>query len=57
MVIFDDDSVPEWTEKCLKCVHCYLKKDDADTIYCRCRFGQCNYKERSSNEPKTEKFP
>ena len=57
MVIIDDDSVPEWMEKCLKCVHCYLKKDDSDTIYCRCRFGQCNYKERSSNEPKTEKFP
>ena len=37
--------IPEWLQKCLTCVHSYYRQDDADTIYCRCRNGNCNYKE------------
>ena len=44
------DSEQDWLEKCLKCQHSYHKNDDADTIYCRCRNGQCNYKERIDNK-------
>ena len=33
-----------WMEKCMSCAHCYIRKDDADTLYCRCRNG-CHYKE------------
>ncbi len=39
-----DDS-PEWLKKCMKCVHSYYRKNDADTLYCRCRKGKCNFKE------------
>lgn len=35
----------DWMNKCLTCTHCYTKKDDADTLYCRCRGGECDYKE------------
>lgn len=35
----------EWVKKCLSCKHCYRRKDDADTLYCRCRNGQCRYEE------------
>lgn len=35
----------DWYEKCLICQHSYLKNNDADMIYCRCRGGKCNFKE------------
>ena len=35
----------DWIEKCLKCQHSYRRNNDADTIYCRCRGGECNFKE------------
>ena len=34
-------------EKCMMCKHVYQRKDDADTIYCRCRKG-CRYEEYKS---------
>lgn len=40
--------MPEWLQKCLLCVHSYYKQDDADMIYCRCRNGKCNYKEKAN---------
>lgn len=42
--------IPEWLQKCLSCVHSYYKQDDADMIYCRCRNGKCNYKEKTNVE-------
>lgn len=35
-------------EKCMKCVHCYQTKNDADELRCRCRNG-CNFKEVTTN--------
>lgn len=35
----------EWLEKCLSCTHCYRKKADDETLYCRCHKGKCNYQE------------
>lgn len=40
--------MPEWLQKCLLYVHSYYKQDDADMIYCRCRNGKCNYKEKAN---------
>lgn len=37
-----------WVEKCMRCVHCYIVKDDADELRCRCRNG-CNFKEVKTN--------
>ena len=34
-------------EQCLNCAHSYKRKDDDDTLYCRCR-KDCNYKERAT---------
>lgn len=34
--------VDDWLEKCRTCSHVYQRKDDADTVYCRCRTG-CHY--------------
>lgn len=34
----------EWLQKCLSCLHSYHKQEDAETLYCRCRNGICNYK-------------
>ena len=35
---FDD-----WYEKCVLCRHCYRRKDDAETVYCRLRKGECHF--------------
>ena len=45
----------DWVEKCLSCTHCYRKKDDDETLYCRCRNGKCNYKKyvRKEKRPLT----
>ena len=32
-----------WVDKCMSCIHCYIRKDDADTLHCRYRDG-CHYK-------------
>lgn len=32
-----------WIDKCMSCIHCYIRKDDADTLHCWCRDG-CHYK-------------
>ena len=29
------DDLEDWAKKCLSCIHCYKKKDDADYLYCR----------------------
>lgn len=36
----------DWVKKCKTCVHCYKKRDDDELLYCRCRNGKCNYKEK-----------
>ena len=41
-----------WVEKCMKCVHCYQIKNDADELRCRCRNG-CNFKEVKTNDVKS----
>ena len=38
-----------WVEKCMRCVHCYTVKNDADELRCRCRNG-CNFKEVRMND-------
>lgn len=40
------NSEEDWLEKCLECQHIYRKKDDAETVYCRCRNGKCNFKQK-----------
>ena len=45
-----DESNENWIEKCLKCQHVYYRKDGADTIYCRCRNGKCNFKLKEYKE-------
>lgn len=47
-----NDEMPDWLKKCMRCSHAYYKQTDADTIYCRCRNGKCNFKEYKS---KTER--
>lgn len=47
-----NDEMPDWLKKCMICSHAYYKQTDADTIYCRCRNGKCNFKEYKS---KTER--
>ena len=47
--------MPEWLQKCLSCIHSYHKQDDADMIYCRCRNGNCNYKEKAVKRSKAIK--
>lgn len=42
-----------WVEKCMRCVHCYIAKNDADELRCRCRNG-CNFKEAKIGESTTE---
>lgn len=37
------ENISDWLKKCLTCKHAYKKKDEDDCIYCRCRFGECNY--------------
>lgn len=44
----------EWLEKCLTCTHCYKRKDDDETVYCRCRNGKCNYKRRKNDKSRTQ---
>lgn len=39
-----DQEMPDWLKKCLTCAHSYRRQNDAETIYCRCRHGQCHYK-------------
>jgi hypothetical protein len=46
--------MPEWLQKCLSCVHAYYRQDDADMIYCRCRNGNCNYKEETNAKQSNE---
>lgn len=36
------NDIPEWLTKCNQCKHAYKTKDDAETIYCRCRNGECH---------------
>ena len=44
------NNIPEWLQKCLSCIHSYYRKNDADTIYCRCRNGKCNFKEKKDSK-------
>lgn len=49
--LIDRQETIDWLEKCMSCKHVYQRKDDADTVYCRCRKG-CRYeefKQRRSN--------
>ena len=38
------EAIDDWVEKCLTCKHSYKRKDDDDTLYCRCRKG-CKYEQ------------
>lgn len=42
---FEEQDVDAWIIKCLTCQHCYKRKDDDNTLYCRKRNGKCEYKE------------
>lgn len=45
-----NNNISDWLQKCLSCVHSYYRQDDVDTIYCRCRNGNCNYKEKNNDK-------
>lgn len=36
------DDAEDWLKKCRTCSHVYQRKNDVDTVYCRCRTG-CHY--------------
>ena len=44
----------DWIDRCLKCRHSYFKKADADTMYCRCKNGKCDFKPKISKKRKKE---
>lgn len=50
-----NNDMPEWLKKCLSCTHSYHRQDDADTIYCRCKNGECHYQKKDDRR-KTEKI-
>ena len=35
----DEEMTEDWVEKCLSCIHCYKKKNDADYLRCRLKTG------------------
>ena len=37
-----DDNCEEWINKCLKCKHYYVKKNNIDEVFCSCKDG-CNF--------------
>lgn len=41
-----------WVDKCLKCQHCYKRKDDDELLYCRKRNGKCEFKPVKKEENK-----
>lgn len=46
-----DEDLEDWAKKCLTCIHCYKKKDDADYLYCRLKNG-CRYETKKKNRSK-----
>ena len=42
------DNLVEWLTQCLSCKHSYTKQDDAETVYCRCKNGKCNYEKKGA---------
>ena len=44
-----DYELDDVLEKCMMCKHVYRRKDDADTLYCRCRKG-CRYEPHEPND-------
>jgi len=45
------EDLEDWAKKCLSCIHCYKKKDDADYLYCRLKKG-CRYETKKEVERK-----
>lgn len=43
----------DWVYKCLSCIHCYRRKDDDETMYCRCKKG-CNYETNKKTKKKNK---
>ncbi len=41
----EKNDTEEWLKKCMKCTHCYKRRNDDEEILCRCRKG-CNFKEK-----------
>lgn len=39
----EEKEYDDWVYKCMRCQHCYKRKDDDDTLYCRTKSG-CNFK-------------
>ena len=37
-----NNDVEDWVKKCMSCIHCYRKRNDADYIYCRLK-TYCRY--------------
>ena len=44
-----------WLEKCCKCVHLNIRKNDGDELYCRVRGGICKFKPKNNDFAKTKK--
>lgn len=41
------EDLEDWAKKCMSCIHCYKKKDDADYLYCRLKNG-CRYETKKN---------
>ena len=49
------EELPDWTEKCLNCQHCYTLKTDEREYRCRKRNGKCEFKEFKSKKGRNKK--
>ena len=43
-----------WYEFCMTCEHSYIRKDDADTIYCSLQKRQCIHKDEIETAERKE---
>lgn len=48
----DGFNYEDWVAKCCECAHCYRRKTDEETFYCRLRSGECKFKQYKPKEKK-----
>ena len=44
-----NDDVEDWVKKCMSCIHCYRKRNDADYLYCRLK-TYCRYETKKKKK-------
>lgn len=47
------EDLEDWAKKCMSCIHCYKKRNDADYLYCRLRNG-CRYETKKKKNTKNK---